>query len=210
MATSGLNALPKRTRLPAGERKAEIVETALRLAETAGPDALTTEMIAKAIGLTQPALFRHFPRKEAIWTAVAGKLAVDMATARAAAIRTELPPGEAVLAIAMAQAGMIASTPGLAAILFSRELHVRNAELRAGMAANQKALHAELSREIERGKRERAFRGDLDVSDAAFLVIGVVQSLSLRWSLTGKRLDLLGETQRLVDLLLAGFADRPA
>lgn len=199
----------KRSRLPAGERKAEIVETALRLSETAGPDALTTEMIAGAIGLTQPALFRHFPRKEAIWTAVAEKLAVDMSAARAAAVRPGQQPVDAVLAIALAQAGVIASTPGLTAILFSRELHVRNAELRAGMAANQKALCAELAVAIERGKREGAFRADLDVSDAAFLVIGVVQSLSLRWSLTGKRLDMVGETRRLVKLLLAGLACGP-
>lgn len=210
MATSGLNAQPKRTRLPAAERKAEIVDAALRLAEAAGPDALSTEMIADAIGLTQPALFRHFPRKEMIWTAVAEKLAVDMAAARAAAVRPELAPGDTVLAIAAAQAGMIASTPGLAALLFSRELHVRNAELRAGLAANQKALHEELSAVVERGKRGGDFRADLDAADAAFLVIGVVQSLALRWSLTGKRLDLPGETRRLVALLLFGFANPPA
>jgi len=198
---------PKRSRLPAGERKAEIVAAALRLAETAGPDALTTEMIADVIGLTQPALFRHFPKKEMIWTAVAEKLAADMAAARAAAVPPGMAPPDAVLAIAVAQAGMIASTPGLAAILFSRELHVRNAELRAGLAANQKALHAALLQAVESGKTQGLFRDGLDGSDAAFLVIGVVQSLSLRWSLTGKRLDLIGETRRLVALLLAGFAN---
>ncbi|MFZ1682105.1 MAG: helix-turn-helix domain-containing protein, partial [Rhizobiaceae bacterium] len=78
---------PKRTRLPAEARKAEIVLAALRLVDEAGPDALTTEKIAVAIGLTQPALFRHFPRKELIWTAVAERLAGDMATTRAEAAR---------------------------------------------------------------------------------------------------------------------------
>ncbi len=197
---------PKRTRLPAEARKAEIVLAALRLVDEAGPDHLTTERIAAAIGLTQPALFRHFPRKEMIWTAVAERLAGDMAATRAEAVRHAATPEAAILAIAAAQSGLIASTPGLAAILFSRELHVRNRDLRAGLAVNQKALHRELSEALEAGKAGGRFRADLVSSDAAFLVIAVIQSLALRWSLTGKALDLVGETRRLVALLLDGFA----
>lgn len=197
---------PKRTRLPAEARKAEIVLAALRLVDEAGPDALTTEKIAVAIGLTQPALFRHFPRKELIWTAVAERLAGDMATTRAEAARHAATPEAAILAIAAAQSGLIATTPGLAAILFSRELHVRNRDLRAGLAVNQKALHRELAGVFETGKAGGRFKADLVSSDAAFLVIAVIQSLALRWSLTGKSLDLVGETRRLVALLLDGFA----
>lgn len=193
-------------RLPAAERKAQIVDTALRLADEHGPDALTTEMIADAIGLTQPALFRHFPRKDLIWTAVAERLRRDMASARAGAVGPVMPAAGCIVAIAVAQAGAIEATPGLAAILFSRELHARNAELRAGLAENQKALHAELVSAIARGQSEGALRPDIDASDAAFLVIAVVQSLALRWSLTGRRLDLAAETRRLVHLLVQGFS----
>ena len=54
----------KPARLPAEARKAVIVETALRLSDEAGPELVTTEKIASALGLTQPAIFRHFPKKE--------------------------------------------------------------------------------------------------------------------------------------------------
>lgn len=196
----------KRVRRPAETRRIEIVDAALRLADAVGPDALTTEAIAAEIGLTQPALFRHFARKELIWTAVAERLAEIMAKARADAVAPGTPPERAIVALAEAQAGAIASTPGLAAILFSRELHVRNVELRAGLAANQKMLHGELAAAIERGKSAGRFAGDLDTADAAFLVIGVIQSAALRWSLTGRRLDLVAEVRRLCGLLARGFA----
>ena len=55
---------------------------------------------------------------------------------------------------------MISSTPGLAAILFSRELHVRNAELRAGMAKNQKAVVMK-DRRTPRGGAKNEMREDL-------------------------------------------------
>ena len=66
-------------RKPAPERKAEILEATLRLADELGPDRLSTEAIAQAVGLTQPGIFRHFPTKQAIWEAVAAKITDRMA-----------------------------------------------------------------------------------------------------------------------------------
>ncbi len=52
-------------------RKAEIVATVLDLADGIGPDRVTTGAVASQIGVTQAALFRHFPTKDALWQAVA-------------------------------------------------------------------------------------------------------------------------------------------
>src|SRR5512139_2626330 len=59
-----------RRRLHTDERRQEIVATVLALARDRGPDAITTQAIAQRMGLTQGAVFRHFPDKEAIWLAV--------------------------------------------------------------------------------------------------------------------------------------------
>jgi AcrR family transcriptional regulator len=40
------------------------------LAGSQNPSEITTAAIAKHMNLTQGALFRHFPNKEAIWQAV--------------------------------------------------------------------------------------------------------------------------------------------
>jgi len=47
-------------------RKAEIVATVLDLADRIGPDRVTTGAVASQIGVTQAALFRHFPTKAAL------------------------------------------------------------------------------------------------------------------------------------------------
>src|SRR5574343_84025 len=57
------------TRLPTEERQVEIVEAALRLACESSPALITTADIATAIGVTQGAVFKHFPTKDAIWLA---------------------------------------------------------------------------------------------------------------------------------------------
>jgi AcrR family transcriptional regulator len=51
-------------------RQAEIIATMLRLAAERNPADITTTDIAKAMRVTQGALFRHFATKEAIRLAV--------------------------------------------------------------------------------------------------------------------------------------------
>ena len=76
-------------RQSAEDRKAQIVAEMLRLADEIGPDRLSTTDIARAIGLSQPAIFRHFPTKGDLWRAVANDIAdrlqADWAAAEAGA-----------------------------------------------------------------------------------------------------------------------------
>ena len=51
-------------------RQAEIIATVVALAAERNPADVTTTDIAKAMNVTQGALFRHFPTKEAIRLAV--------------------------------------------------------------------------------------------------------------------------------------------
>lgn len=56
--------------LPAEERRAVTVKTVIELAAEQNPSVITTAAIAKRMGLTQGALFRHFPNKDAILKSV--------------------------------------------------------------------------------------------------------------------------------------------
>ena len=66
--------MQKPTRLPSTERRKQIVAAGLALCRSAGISALRTEQIARKIGLTPGALFRHFPSKADILVAMASEL----------------------------------------------------------------------------------------------------------------------------------------
>ena len=80
------------TRKSADDRKAEIVGTMLRLADELGPDRLTTLAVAKAVGVTQPGIFRHFPTKQDLWLAVAAQIAQTMTAEWERVLATNAPP----------------------------------------------------------------------------------------------------------------------
>ena len=61
--------LTRSKNLPADERRVVTVEAVIELAGSQNPGDITTAAIAKHMNLTQGALFRHFPNKEAIWQA---------------------------------------------------------------------------------------------------------------------------------------------
>jgi AcrR family transcriptional regulator len=199
-----------RVRKSATTRKTEIVDTALRLADTVGPDRLTTNTIAEAIGLTQPGIFRHFPRKGDIWNAVAERIGALMVKRWEAANRDVADPVERIRATIGAQLRLIKTTPAIPAILFSRELHTKNKGLRTAFFALLKRFHHQIEVAVRDAQAAGRFRPGMAADDAAFLIVGLVQGLAVRWSLSGRSFDLAAEGLRLLDLQLSGFAAAPA
>jgi len=191
-----------RVRKPAEARKAEIVEAALRLADELGPERLTTSAVAEAVGLTQPGVFRHFPKKQDLWEAVAARAGAMMEARWKKAGRRETSPTGRLLALIVAQLQLIQSNPAIPAILFSRELHVRNQDLRKAFHGLLGRFHRVLSTLATSARDAGELRSDIEPEDTAFLIVGVVQGLVVRWSIGGRVFDLPAEGRRLVALQL--------
>ncbi len=197
-------------RKPAPERKAEIVEATLRLADELGPDRLSTEAIAREVGLTQPGIFRHFPTKQAIWEAVAAKITDKMAAGWRTVLDRGGTPIDRLRGLIGAQLWLIQSTPAIPAILFSRELHAENDILRKSVLGVMNRFHAAIAREIAEAQNQRMFRLDFDPDDAAYLVLGLIQGLAVRWSLSGRSFRLADEGIRLLDVQIGLFTTHSA
>jgi len=197
--------MKKRIRKSTEERKNEIVAAALKLAGDIGPDRMTTEALAREVGISHACVFRHFRNKGAIWKAVGeyiGKLL---------AVKTKFPdlsldrPVDRLRDSVIAHLTFIEATPAIPAILFSRELHSENDKLRAffeGLIVSRHQYFSDLiAAEIGAGR----FRSDIDPEDAAYLILCLVQGLAMRWSLNARRFHLADEGRRLLDLQLDGF-----
>jgi AcrR family transcriptional regulator len=189
-----------RVRKSAELRKAEIVATVLDLADRIGPDRVTTGAVASVIGVSQAALFRHFPTKDALWTTVAEHAAEGLAAAWDEALSVGDGPLVRLRALIAAQLAQINATPALPMLLFSRELNVTNAELRATFNKTLKAFRRLLAHEIGAGQEEGILRGDVEPDDAAGLLTSLVQGVAIRWALGARDFDLRAEGLRLLDV----------
>lgn len=189
-------------RKPAEDRKSEIIAALLLLADRLGPDRVTTGGIAEAVGVTQAALFRHFPTKHALWEATARHLGATMGAAWERALATGADPLSHLRALTGAQFDQIATIPALPMLLFSRELRVENAGLRGTFRGCLDAFLALLGREVAAAQAAGLLKGTVSARDGAALMASTVQGVAIRWALGARDFDLRAEGARLVNVQL--------
>lgn len=195
-------------RQSAEERKAQIVAEVLRLADEIGPDRLSTTDVARAIGISQPAIFRHFPTKGALWLAVAEDIADRLQSYWAATEAGATGPQARLKALIGAQLSAISETPALPSILFSRELQVDNPALRdvfRGLLGSFQGLLVAAIRDLQ---ASGDLRRDVSPEDVAVLLTALVQGVAIRWTLGARGFPLVPEGLRLFDVQMALMRER--
>lgn len=194
------------SRTAAKNRKAEIVATTLRLADELGPDRLTTQAIADAVELTQPAIFRHFATKQALWQAVAEAIDAQMSAAWQTALAANHTPRDRIIALIQVQLSQIEAHPAIPAILHSRELQTENADLRDRFRSLMMRFQGLLLTQVSAARDAGLLRTSLKPEDGVLLLISLVQGLAIRWSLGQRAFALEAEGIRLLRVQLTLFS----
>ncbi len=189
-----------RARKRAEDRKAEILQAALDLAFEAGPDRLTTGMIADRLGLTQPAIYKHFRNKEDIWQAVADSLC-DLIAANIARSRDTSMPSEGRLRqLVLGHLQLVRDNPALPQIMVMRDPSGAQSAPLTQIRASMSGFRDNMIDIIRQAQFTGRFRTDIGAPDGATLIFGIVQGLVLRLLLTRDPEILLREGERLLDL----------
>jgi AcrR family transcriptional regulator len=172
--------------LPADERRTLTIETAVRLAGEQNPGDVTTGAIAERMGLTQPALFRHFPTKDAIWTGVMEWVAerllanVDRAAASAASPMAALEAGF------MAHIDFVARHPGVPRILLAELQRAEDTAAKRLVRTLIRRYGERIRALVEAGRDRGEVARETDAEAAATLFIGTIQGLVLSSLLSGR------------------------
>ncbi|HEY2291812.1 MAG TPA: TetR/AcrR family transcriptional regulator [Thermoanaerobaculia bacterium] len=103
-----------RTAPPTTPRQEEILDRTFELVRESGLANLTMKKVADRMGFTEPALYRHFPNKQALVLGLLGRLeSLLLPEIEAAAAREDLPPVERLERIILHHLGLILRTDGL-------------------------------------------------------------------------------------------------
>lgn len=195
-----------RERKTADVRREEIEEAALRLIDRFGPDRMTTEQIAREVGISQPAVFRHFPTKDALYEAVLRRIeARAQAGWNTADSETHTAGGDPLdrlRALIGAQLRLIRSTPAMPQLLFSRVIQAQTSLPRTVLSGIMRGYIGRLEARVADAQAADFLRRDVAAADAALLLVGLIQGLVLRWTVMGREFDLVEEGMRLLDIQL--------
>ena len=171
--------------LPADERRAATVEAVINLAAEQNPSDITTTAIAQRMGLTQGALFRHVPTKDAILEAVMTWVAERLLSRVDRAAQNVTSPLAALEAVFMAHIDFVSEHPGVPRMLFG-ELQRPGETLPKRMVQTLIQRYGERLRHLlERGKAIGELDANLDIEAASVSFIGSIQGLVMQSLIAG-------------------------
>ena len=166
--------------LPADERRTVTVEAVVALAAQQNPTDITTAAIAQHMGLTQGAIFRHFPSKESIVQSVLDWVSDKLMGRVSQAAQSQESPMAALEAVFMAHMGFISEHPGAPRMLLA-ELQKSGDTIPKRMVVtlmtNYRARIIEL---LEKGKACGEVSAELDLDAASTLYVGMIQGLVIQ------------------------------
>lgn len=194
--------------LPADERRAATVEAVVGLAAEQNPSNITTAAIAQRMGLTQGALFRHFPSKEAILQAVMSWVAESLLARVDKAAEGVASPTAALEAVFMTHIDFVTEHPGIPRMLFG-ELQRPGETLPKQMV--QTLIHhygERLHRLLEAGKAQGETDSELNVDAAAVLFIGTIQGLVMQSLLVSDMADIRRDAPGVFAIYRRGIESR--
>ena len=191
--------------LPADERRAATVESVVALAASCNPSDITTAAIAEHMQVTQGALFRHFPSKDAIWEATMGWVAERLLSRVDRAAKGIASPLAAMEAMFMSHVEFVVAHPGVPRMMFGE---LQRAELTPAKRMAQTLIQRygeRLHGLMAQAKACGELPPELDNEAAATLFIGTIQGLVMQSLLAGDVTRIRRDAPRVFDIYRRGI-----
>ena len=194
-------------RAQGSERQRQIVEIALDLVAERGADSVSIQAIADRIGVTQPAIFRHFRDKEAIWIAVMEWLADNLRQIHVTAeLQSNETPLDVLRRMFLDHIRMVRRYPALAKVVFSDHLRLQFPSLQTRFSAIHDAYEARVVDLIGRAKKQKLVPAAISDKGAATLYFCMIQGLGFQFAIARRPMRLAHEAERVFVLYLRAIA----
>lgn len=191
------------------QRQSATIKAVVHLCAEQDPSTLTTAQIADQVGLSQGALFKHFPSKSRLWESVAGWVSGQISR-RVLRIADQYPQADAALeAMFMAHIGFITRHPGIPRLMLGELQKPGNQPaksiIRETLAAYRQKVIALLTLGIEQGR----IAPHIDTEAAAVLYLGAIQGLVVQGMVSGDTRSIQETAPRIFRLFTASFQEIP-
>ena len=180
------------------ERQQQIIETAIKLIADKGIQNLTTKNLSKEIGISEPALYRHFDNKSDILKGVIEYFRINMQPAMKKLNRSVNSLNK-IESFILEHLKIISKNPNFAKVIFS-EANFQNEEILIIKMNNMmKQSHITLETVVQNGQSKKEIRSDISSLSITRMIIGSMRLLVTQWSISGMIFNLENEGKQLCD-----------
>ncbi len=180
------------------ERQQQIVETAIKIIAQRGIQNLTIKNIASEIGISEPALYRHFSSKLEILKAVITYFQIKMQPALEKLKRSIISINK-IESFMLEHFKIINQNPDFAKVIFSEANFQNEESLIIKMNNMMSQSHKILETIILSGQQKIEIRTDISSLNIIRMIIGSMRLLVTQWSMSGMIFNLETEGKQLCD-----------
>lgn len=183
------------------ERQQEILEHAIDLIAEKGIQGMTMKNLSKRLGITEPAIYRHYENKIDILLSL-----LDYFTSTTSGIfreqfKAEISAIDRIKIIFQKHFEAFEKTPALVAVIFSEEIFRNEIVLSNKVKQIMERNAASITAIIEEGKQRGEINESLGTKQLTTIFMGSLRLLVKRWQMNGFSFDLSTEGEELFQTL---------
>jgi AcrR family transcriptional regulator len=179
------------------KRQQEIINVSIALIADKGIQSLTIKNISQTIGISEPAIYRHFKNKFEILMTILESFQIIAADVLGSEEIKKLGALDKIEFFLLDRYKRCAENPHLAKVMFAEE-NFQDDEILANKVLNIMHAHkAEMHKIISLGQRLGEIRNDIDSTSLFRIIFGPLRLLIKQWGMSGCRFDLVQEGRKL-------------
>ncbi|NOY51898.1 MAG: TetR/AcrR family transcriptional regulator [Chlorobi bacterium] len=180
------------------DRQQQIIEESINIIDKKGIQGLTIKNLSKAIGISEPGIYRHFGSKTEILLSILNNFK-EMAIMLSGLMDDF--QGTAVEKIEFLFTRMLAvfsESPSMVSVIFSEEIFKNEESLKIKITEVLNTHGKTIDTIIQKGQDEKNVRGDIDRETLVLIIMGSLRMLVKRWDLSNHSFNLETEGKKLI------------
>lgn len=183
-------------------RQLEIIEAAGRILTKHGLSGLTTKNLAKEMGFSEAAIYRHFASKEAIIVAMLEFLGENMDQRLGMAIDSNLSSEEKFRTLFKNQFNFFSTNPHFVVAVFSDGLLEESDKINHAILNIMQVKMKHLMPIVSEGQQNGSFTQLITPDELVHIIMGSFRLQMFKWRISNFQFDIKRNGQNMLEALL--------
>jgi AcrR family transcriptional regulator len=175
------------------QRQQEIIEASIELIAEKGIQGLTMKNLSREIGISEPAIYRHYDNKIEILKSILDYFFNNMKSILESELNSESTAFEKISNIFNRHFKSFSEKPQLLAVIFSEELFRNETSLSNKVAAIMEQNTLMVQTILEKGQQNAEVDPNLNPKHLAVMIMGSLRLLAKQWQISGHTFNLTQE-----------------
>lgn len=184
------------------KRQFEIIQAAGKILITSGMNGLTTKNLAREMGFTESALYRHFKSKHDIIAAMLDYLANNMQKRFDTVIQEQQKPIDKFKVLFNSQFEFFSHNPYFIIAILSDGLMQESPIINQSIQSIMHIKSQQLITIIKQGQAQKQFTSIISAEQIVHIVMGSFRLLMLKWKMGGLKFNLEKQGQNAINTML--------